>query len=92
MFAGRLIYGSGAETMDVAQLAVMSHWFKGKELAFAFGVSYLAEFTGFMQAESQARFLNRFSSQPVKAVSYGLFVGFAFCCLSMLAAIAIACL
>ncbi|MDD8026919.1 MAG: MFS transporter [Acidobacteriota bacterium] len=39
LFAGRLVFGAGSESLVVAQMAFMSKWFKGKELAFAFGVS-----------------------------------------------------
>jgi MFS family permease len=48
MLIGRLIYGCGAEAMDVAQTAFIAQWFFGKELAFAFGLSYVADFTGFL--------------------------------------------
>jgi MFS family permease len=36
---GRVIFGLGGESMSVAQSAFVSIWFKGKELAFAFGVN-----------------------------------------------------
>ncbi|MHB8055719.1 MAG: MFS transporter [Candidatus Aminicenantales bacterium] len=39
LFAGRLVFGAGSESLVVAQLAFMSKWFKGKELALSFGVS-----------------------------------------------------
>jgi MFS family permease len=39
LFAGRLVFGAGSESLVVAQMAFMSKWFKGKELALAFGVS-----------------------------------------------------
>jgi len=39
LFAGRLIFGAGSESLVVAQMAFMSKWFKGKELALSFGVS-----------------------------------------------------
>jgi MFS family permease len=39
LFAGRLIFGAGSESLVVAQLAFMSKWFKGKELALSFGIS-----------------------------------------------------
>jgi MFS family permease len=39
LFAGRLIFGAGSESLVVAQLAILSKWFKGKELALSFGVS-----------------------------------------------------
>ena len=39
LFAGRLIFGAGAETLVVAQSAIISRWFKGKEMALAFGIA-----------------------------------------------------
>ena len=39
IFAGRLVFGAGSESLVVAQLAILSKWFKGKELALSFGVS-----------------------------------------------------
>ena len=39
LIAGRVIFGMGGECMNVAQSAIVSVWFKGKELAFALGVN-----------------------------------------------------
>lgn len=39
LFVGRMIFGAGAESMAVAQSAILARWFKGKELALAFGLS-----------------------------------------------------
>jgi len=39
LFAGRLVFGAGSESLVVAQLAILAKWFKGKELALSFGVS-----------------------------------------------------
>lgn len=39
LLMGRVIFGLGGESMSVAQSAFVSIWFKGKELAFAFGVN-----------------------------------------------------
>jgi MFS family permease len=38
LYAGRFIFGWGSESLVVAQSAIFSRWFKGKELAFSFGV------------------------------------------------------
>ncbi len=38
LYAGRFVFGWGSESLVVAQSAIFSRWFKGKELAFAFGV------------------------------------------------------
>lgn len=37
MVIGRAIFGLGGECMTVSQSAICAQWFKGKELAFAFG-------------------------------------------------------
>ena len=36
---GRFIFGLGGECMTVAQSAIVSSWFAGKELSFAFGLN-----------------------------------------------------
>lgn len=39
LFAGRLVFGAGSESLVVCQLAILSKWFKGRELALSFGVA-----------------------------------------------------
>lgn len=39
MLAGRFVFGLGGECMTVAQSAIVTAWFKGAELAFAFGIN-----------------------------------------------------
>jgi len=39
MAAGRLIFGLGAESMIVAITTIIAQWFKGRQLAFAFGLN-----------------------------------------------------
>ncbi len=39
MIIGRTIFGIGAESLVVCQSAILAKWFKGKELAFAFGLA-----------------------------------------------------
>lgn len=39
MMLGRFVFGLGGESMTVAQSAIVSAWFAGKELSFAFGVN-----------------------------------------------------
>jgi MFS family permease len=36
---GRFIFGAGSEALIVAQSAILARWFKGRELAFAFGAA-----------------------------------------------------
>jgi MFS family permease len=42
MATGRLIFGMGAESLNVAVIAALARWFKGKELSFAFGLNLTA--------------------------------------------------
>jgi predicted MFS family arabinose efflux permease len=42
MLAGRLIYGIGAESLLIAEIKILARWFRGKELAFAFGLNVTA--------------------------------------------------
>jgi MFS family permease len=39
VFIGRFIFGAGSEPLVVAQSAMLSRWFKGKELALSFGIA-----------------------------------------------------
>jgi MFS family permease len=39
LLVGRLVFGAGSEALIVTQSAILARWFKGKELAFAFGAS-----------------------------------------------------
>lgn len=38
MYLGRFVFGLGAESLCVAQSTIVSHWFEGKEVAFAMGI------------------------------------------------------
>jgi MFS family permease len=42
MAAGRLIFGMGAESLNVAVTTALARWFRGKELSFAFGLNLTA--------------------------------------------------
>ena len=39
MLFGRIVYGLGSEAVIVAQNAILARWFRGKELALAFGIT-----------------------------------------------------
>lgn len=57
MAAGRLIFGLGAESMIVAITTALAQWFKGKELAFAFGLNLtVARFGSFAADRSPSWF------------------------------------
>jgi MFS family permease len=39
LYLGRMVFGVGAESLVVAQSAILARWFTGKELALAFGIT-----------------------------------------------------
>jgi MFS family permease len=39
LILGRLVFGAGSESLIVVQSAIISRWFKGKEMAMAFGIA-----------------------------------------------------
>lgn len=39
MAAGRLVFGMGAESLNVAVTTALARWFRGKELSFALGIN-----------------------------------------------------
>jgi MFS family permease len=93
MLTGRGIFGLGGECMSVSQSAIISQWFKGKELSFAFGVTLcVARCGSYINGLALPKVAEQFpDSEPVKQIAYGLFLGFAICCLSWLMAILLAC-
>src|ERR1700731_2886529 len=46
MASGRLIFGMGAESLNVAVTTALARWFRGKELSFAFGLNLTASRLG----------------------------------------------
>jgi MFS family permease len=46
MATGRLSFGMGAESLNVAVVTALARWFKGKELSFAFGLNLTASRLG----------------------------------------------
>jgi MFS family permease len=79
LFVGRLVFGAGSESLVVAQLAILSKWFKGKELAFSFGVALTI---------SRLGTLFSFNTEALIASYFGdfrhaLWAAFLFCVLSL---------
>jgi MFS family permease len=77
MAAGRLIFGLGAESMIVAITTIIARWFRGKQLAFAFGLNLtVARLGSFMalNAPSWGRGLYEYWQSPLwVTVSAGIF-------------------
>lgn len=82
MLLGRVIFGIGGESMNVAQSAIVTVWFKGKELAFALGVNLSISRVGSV--------INA-NVTPTVCEEHGLgmalFVGFLICVFSLFNAI-----
>ncbi len=81
LMIGRFIFGAGSEPLVVAQSAILARWFKGKELALAFGialtVSRLGTVFSFNMGELIASRFGGYRAALVTAV--------AFCIVSLLA-------
>lgn len=87
MLTGRFVFGLGGECMTVAQSSIVTVWFKGKELAFAFGLNL-----------SVAR-VGSFINGPVesivstnKSVGFALLIGFFICIFSLCTSIVLVCI
>ena len=80
MYAGRILFGMGSESMIVAQSAIIARWFTGKELALAFGLSLTV---------SRLGTLFSFNTEELLATRYGfrgaLWIAAALCVASLLA-------
>jgi MFS family permease len=92
MLTGRGIFGLGGECMSVSQSAIISQWFKGKELSFAFGVTLcVARCGSYINGWALPAVAADFPNEPVKQVAYGLFLGFGICIVSWCMALLLAC-
>lgn len=78
--AGRLIFGAGSESLVVAQSAILARWFKGRELAFSFGLTLAISRLGTLFSfNTEELIASRFGWQAALWVAAGL------CGLSLLA-------
>jgi nitrate/nitrite transporter NarK len=80
MYFGRLVFGIGSEPLVVAQSAILARWFRGKELALAFGVALTV---------SRLGTLFTFNTEALVASRYGwrqaLWLAAALCAASVVA-------
>ncbi len=76
IYVGRIIFGMGSEALVVAQSSILARWFKGKELALAFGIaltlSRLGTIFSFNFEASIARHFNSFRAALWAAVIFTL--------------------
>lgn len=82
MLVGRLIYGLGSESLIITQNKVLSKWFRGKELALAFGLNLTVARLGTFAALNTAARIQAWSgswrlalwvSSIIMFVSFALF-------------------
>lgn len=92
MLVGRFVFGIGGESLAVAQNAYAVMWFKGKELNMVFGLLLSISRVGStVNMNVNSKMFDSFSfitDQP-KRLGLVLFVGFGWCILSLLAAVAL---
>jgi MFS family permease len=78
MLAGRVVFGCGGECMGVAQSAIVSVWFKGKELAFALGIQMtISRLGSVINADILPQIYDQYG------LGTALLVGFAVCIFSL---------
>ncbi len=81
LYLGRFIFGWGSESLVVAQSAIFSRWFKGKELAFSFGVGLtLSRLGTLFSFNTEALIADYFQNYR-----YALWAAVVFCIVSLLA-------
>jgi len=77
LFAGRLVFGAGSESLIVVQSAIISRWFKGKEIALAFGIALTISRVGtlfsFNTEELIAKYFNSYHVALWAAALFCLF-------------------
>ncbi len=79
LFLGRFIFGAGSEPLIVAQMAMVSRWFKGKEMALAFGMTLTVSRIGTMFSFNTGELIaHRFGGYH-----YSLVAAVLFCLVSM---------
>jgi MFS family permease len=60
LFTGRLIFGAGSESLIAVQSAIISHWFKGKEMALAFGIALTVSRVGTLFSFNTEELISRY--------------------------------
>jgi len=79
LFAGRFVFGAGAEPLVVAQSAIFARWFKGKELALAFGIGLTVSRLGTLFSFNMGELL----VSTFGGVRYALWTAVGFCLVSL---------
>ena len=81
VFIGRFIFGAGSEPLVVAQSAMLSRWFKGKELALSFGIALTVSRLGTLFSFNTGELISSYFGD----YRYALIAASLFCLLSLAA-------
>jgi len=84
MLLGRFVFGVGGDSFFVGKATIVSSWFKGGELAFAFGITLSVGRLGSMV---NGLVINRLVE--IGGVPYALYVGFYVCVASILGTVCV---
>lgn len=80
IFLGRFIFGAGSEPLVVAQMAMLSRWFKDKELALSFGITLTVSRLGTLFSFNTGELISSYFHN----YRYSLVAAALFCLLSLL--------
>lgn len=80
LYLGRLVFGAGSEALIVCQNAILARWFKGKELALAFGLALTVSRVGTLFSFNTEALVSRYYGGYV----YALWAAVLFCVVSLL--------
>ncbi|NOX89423.1 MAG: major facilitator superfamily domain-containing protein 1 [Calditrichaeota bacterium] len=80
VFVGRFIFGAGSEPLVVAQSAILSRWFKGKELALSFGIALTVSRLGTLFSFNTGELIVKHFG----GYKYALIAAMLFCLLSLI--------
>ena len=80
LYVGRFVFGAGSEPLIIAQSTILARWFKGKELALAFGISLAVSRLGSIFALNTGNLIIERFGDPM----YALVVATIICFLSFL--------
>ena len=81
LFIGRFIFGAGSEPLVVAQSAILSRWFKGKELALSFGIALTVSRLGTLFSFNMGELI----ANHYGGYKYALIAATLFCLISLIA-------
>jgi len=81
LYVGMFLFGAGSETLIIAQSSIIARWFKGKELAMAFGIALTVSRLGSLFSYNTEALITDFFGH----YSYALWAGAVFCVFSLAA-------